>query len=286
MKKIIGICGLLGLFCVAGCAMANEKQQEISTEKNIGAPEEKPADKTEQTGLPAKTEALKQEVTSADLTVSVFEEKSEAKEGEEVYFTSCVYYPVYEGTYADKMNSFVTALVEKFRYVAQAAEESAAYDYREVKEGTVPESLFPEKEEFVISCVWETEQWQVLLCSEYSDVGGAHPNVYAEAYVVDVTTGAAVGIERVLEVYGVTKEELAAYAALQIQREHGEELYAFDDTESALREETSRFLEENQWYLKEEGLVLFANPYEIAPYVYGTITCEIPYGVLEEGLKK
>lgn len=287
MKKIAGICGWLCLLCMAGCTFANEKQQEVSLEQQTGVPE----DRAELTKTPTLTkapvtEAPGQEISSYKLAVTFLEEKNEAKEGEDVYFASRVYYPVFEGAYADQMNRFVEGLTKEFYDTLPEAEKNAAYDYNEVKAGIVPDSLFPEREELTINRVWETEQWQVLLCSQYSDIGGAHPFTYAKAYVVDVTDGTPIKIERVLEAYSVTKEALVEYAMLQIQSEYGDELYEFDDVLGTLREEVLGFVEEGQWYLNEEGLVLFANPYEIAPYVYGTLACEISYEVLEEGLKK
>lgn len=283
MKKnqVILLFVLLGLFVAAGCATDKERQEgernQVPTEQVTKQPEVKPTEEIDE-------EMSGQEVFPYELICSSVEETNEAKDGEVVYFTSKLYYPVFEGTYADNMNRFVESITKKFREALPVAEENAKYDYEDAKAGEFSGYIFPEAEELTVSCVWGKEQWQVLLSRCVSDSGGAHPNVYCKAYVVDMTTGSERKIESVLEPYGVTKEEMVAYATEQIKNEYGEDLYVFDD-ESYLEGEVVRFTEENQWFVNEKGLVVFANPYEITPYAYGMIECEISYEVLEEGLK-
>jgi len=106
-----------------------------------------------------------------------------------------------------------------------------------------------------------------------------------KTYVVDMMYGTEMTPEQALSAYGVTAGEIVSYAAEKIREEHGEDLLETDE-EYYLETQLQFFLENRQWYLKENGLVLLANPYDIAPYAYGVIECEIPYEVLEQGLKK
>lgn len=269
--KAVLLMGILAMFAVAGCAKEDERQT------------------TEGTNTPAVTPTEAVSVTSPGQPYAVRfsgrEEVDEAKDGAFVYFTSKLYYPVFEGDYADNLNRFVDSLTEEFREALPDAKENAAMDYGDSKVENFSALVFPELEEFTVSCLWSKEQIHVLFTNWLSESGGAHPNTYCKAYVVDMTSGDTEDIESVLAPYGVTKEQLVTYVTEQIQKEFGDELYPFAE-ENGLEEEIRRFTEENQWFLNEKGLSVFANPYDIAPYAYGMIECEIAYKDLEDGLKK
>ena len=55
--------------------------------------------------------------------------------------------------------------------------------------------------------------------------------------------------------------------------------YLFDDAQSVI----GTIVDDGQnWYFSDKGLVVYANPYDIAPYVYGVMSFDIPYAALEE----
>lgn len=278
MKKrnVFFLVACVALCFMAGCGRSVTEQEGGGTK----TPEATPTGAVNGTNPVQENEKQPDEVT-----VSFQEEIDEAKDGEVVYFTSKIYYPVFEGNYADNLNRFVSAITEEFRASLPTAKENAALDYSDSKEDNFLAPIFPEVEEFTVSCVWKKEQRQVLFTKWFSDIGGAHPSTYCRAYVVDMTDGSQEEIDNIVKAYGITKEELITYVAEEFRKEHGENLYLYDD-ENDYEAEIARFLEENQWYLTEKGLVVFANPYELAAYVYGMLECEIPYEVLEGGLKK
>ena len=106
-----------------------------------------------------------------------------------------------------------------------------------------------------------------------------------KTYVVDMTDGYKETFESMIRPYGVTTEEVVAFATARIRAEHGEALFPTDD-EDYLEDWVYLFTQMEQWYFNENGLVLFANPYDIAPYAAGVLECEISYEELEQGLKK
>ena len=268
--------GILALLTAAGCGASVDKQKEEVTK----APAEEVTKVPEDEATPVQGEAV-----SYELSVTFQEETEEAKDGDVVFFQSGIYYPVFKGYYADYMNRFVASLVEAFREVLPEAKESAQLDYEESKKNEFGMQIFPEAEEFTVNCVWSKEQITVLKAEYYSNTGGAHPNVAYKAYVVDMTDGCEVTFERMLEEYGATTDEVVDFAVERLREEYGENLFEYDNTDG-LKDRVSMFIRSNQWYLNEKGLVLLANPYDIAPYAAGVIECEIPYKVLEEGLKK
>ena len=285
-KSLLVLAGVLMMFVAAGCGAAEDKQKEDVTkapaESVTKVPEEnvKPTDAAEATKEPQEDEKAPYE-----LSITFQEETEEATDGEFVYFMSGIHYPVFEGQYADNMNRFVTSLVEEFREVLPDAKESAYYNYEEMKNAGFGLQMFPETEELTVSRGWANQQTVVVKAEYYSYTGGAHPNMAYKAYVVDMTDGYKETFEAMIEPYGLTTEEVVDFAVARLREEHGEELFETDDA-GTLKNRVSMFTETNQWYLNENGLVLFANPYDIAAYVYGVIECEISYEELEQGLKK
>ena len=274
-RGMIAVLGIVVMFAVAGCGNSTDKPKSDTS----GTPA------TDITGAPANTTPEIKDEPSYTLKFTGKEEIEEAKDGDFVYFRSSLYYPVFEGQYADNMNRFVTSVTETFREALPEAKESAEFDYADYVAGEFSVPIFPEEEELSVSCVWEKVPYLTLFVKGISNSGGAHPNVYCQAYVVNVTNGCQESLEQMLEPYGLTTEELVDYVTNKLLAEHGEDLFPYDDV-GEYETDVYRFVQSNQWYFNDEGLVVFANPYEIAAYAYGMIECEISYEELEEGLKK
>ncbi len=284
-KYIFVLLGVLIMLAAAGCGASEDKQKEDVTK----APAEDVTQVSEDG--PKPTEAVKDtnpaetgEASDA-LSVTYKEETEEAKDGDVIYFKSGIYYPVFEGTYGDNMNRFVQSLVEEFREVLPGAKENACFDYEESKVNEFGMQIFPEAEELTVSYVWSKEQMTVLKAEYYSNTGGAHPNMMYKAYMVDMTDGYKESFEAMIAPYGVTTDEVVSFAVERFREEHGEDLFVTDN-EDALNNWVYMFTQTHQWYFNENGLVLFANPYDIAPYAAGVLECEISYEELEQGLKK
>lgn len=267
MRKsiIAGIGAMVGLILTAGC---------------------------EEGTVPAEpTVTVKPEVTvvseqKEELQYSFLEEADEAKADDVIYFRSSVVYPEFTDGYgAEIMNEFVEDVLETIRKELPLSKENARYDYEDSLNGEFPDFIFPEVQACSLNVLWQDENRVVLHMQNYTEFGGAHPNCYCVAYVVKKADGTLTEIEELLAEYDLTVEAVADYAAAQIRETEGDALY-LTDSETALVDWVTDFLEGNQWYVTENGLMIFANPYDIAPYAYGTITCEIPYEVLEQGLKK
>jgi len=267
------------MFAMTGCGITEEKKKGEMTKP----PVEELTEPLE--GVESADSGQEDEENLYEVQFTGKDEVAEEKDGDFVYFKSEIHYPVFEGRNADNMNRFVTSVVEQFRENLPEAKENAKFDYEDSKANDFSTLFFPETEELIVSCVGGKDRYQSVFVRWLSDSGGAHPNIYCKAYVVDVSDGYKETFESMMQPYGLTTEEIVVYATAKIKEEHGEELFPFDD-DDFLENWVYMFTQDNQWYFNDRGLVLFANPYDIAAYAYGMIECEIPYEVLEEGLKK
>ena len=286
-RSLVCFIGMLGIVLLTGCGTKaeGENQKEPATPTAIPTETVKEAEPSGEKKPSGEKEPSGEEEPSYEISFTGKEETEEGKDGDFVYFKSTVNYSVFEGTYGDNLNRFVESLIEEFRKEVPAAKENAELDYADFRDGGMSELIFPEVEELTVNFQFVKEKTCVLFANWFSDTGGVHPNTVNKSYVVDITTGKEILFESVLTPYGVTKEAVVTYAIEKIKEEHADELYPFNDDEY-LVQQVNRFTVDNQWYLNDTGVVLFANPYDIAPYAYGMIECTIPYDVLEGLLKK
>ncbi|MGN1083484.1 MAG: DUF3298 domain-containing protein [Lachnospiraceae bacterium] len=283
MKKKIRVFGALFGMSVLLTACGKEIDTvtgDTVTQTPIPTAGQEQTEKPETTREPEKEPAVSPEPAEAKLVYRLETEEASAKDGDRTIFTSCLVYPVFEGEGAEALNTFITSLTADFRAYLPGAEAQARLDYEDFQGEDF--FLFPEEEELTVGVTAETEQWISFQSTWYSNTGGIHPNIYCKAHVKSKADGSEVQIEDYLKQYGLTPEEVAEYAAGQV--------LAFEDPEifwnaAGLSDSFLTMLKENQWYLTEEGIMLFANPYEIAAYAYGRIECEISYEVLRQGLK-
>ena len=127
---------------------------------------------------------------------------------------------------------------------------------------------------------WELECYSKILHSSnqlfaiamdsYRFMGGAHPNSYRSIYNLDLRSGALLQIE------DIVLDEKAFRIAAEQQFRIAQGL---DDGISF--QEAGFFMEEfkasTQFALTENGLLLYYNTYEIAPYAAGPTEILIPY---------
>ncbi len=121
-----------------------------------------------------------------------------------------------------------------------------------------------------------------VLFDDYSYLGGAHGWTGRYGYVFDCSTGERITLDTLSE----DPQALRAFLEEELLRQANSAEYAlyyfFDD----YREYLPGLLREDNWYLSDDGLVVIANPYEIAPYAVGRIDFTIPYDRLGWSLKE
>ncbi len=115
----------------------------------------------------------------------------------------------------------------------------------------------------------------------YDYYGGAHGMPYWHSLVFDLETGDQ---KTMADLFDITEEELdeiAVEAATKHMEEIGE--YYWDDYEDTVREYTD--LEVGDFYLTDDGVVLFYAPYALASFAAGFQEFTIPYDKLNPNFR-
>lgn len=128
---------------------------------------------------------------------------------------------------------------------------------------------------------------QSIECSEMSFMGGAHPNSVWNYKVMDLSNGQTVLLSDL-----IAADQMEAFNQLRFKtfednwNSRGEDLnwkdYYFP--ESFVKE--GPFYTNDNFYISAEGLTLFYNQYEIAPYASGVTELTISWDALEMYLDK
>ncbi len=115
------------------------------------------------------------------------------------------------------------------------------------------------------------------------DLGGVHADSYRLSRSFNADTGALLTLGDIAKNEEQLKTFIKNYviglmAGDEYLLKDGQS-YLFDDAQSVI----GTIVDDGQnWYFSDKGLVVYANPYDIAPYVYGVMSFDIPYAALEE----
>lgn len=129
--------------------------------------------------------------------------------------------------------------------------------------------------EVTVSAVRADEKVLSLIQTEYSWMGGAHPNTYIRGICYDTATGKELSLRDICADY----DGLYQFVCQKL-KEESEPNMLFDDYETTVKE---MFYGGNseanpvQWFLTDRGVTIQFNPYDIAPYAAGPIAVEIPF---------
>lgn len=178
------------------------------------------------------------------------------------------------GRAAEEINESLGELYEKLREEADYTQRVAA-DQPEDNVVALSYRCTPWAERCdtrVLSLVFDVAQ----------NLGGVHDSLVRYARSYNSYTGELLTLDDVAK----NTEQLKTFIGNYVIGLAGGEEY-MPDGESILFpefEETIKNIvaEGQQWYFDERGLVIYANPYDIAPYGYGVLCFTVPYTALEE----
>lgn len=125
---------------------------------------------------------------------------------------------------------------------------------------------------------WEREVWAVRADSQVTSLlwensiylGGAHGLCWYGASVFDSRTGRQLTLEEVV----TNTDRLGELAAERMEEKYGEEIF-WESVKDVVTEETGNG--SLTWTAGYEGITLYFDPYELAPYSYGALTATILY---------
>ena len=113
-----------------------------------------------------------------------------------------------------------------------------------------------------------------LTVQEYYYAGGAHGSTATWAYTMDTGSGKMLGLADIFKSGADYQGWLNEWIREEIRR-NGKNHYYFEGVQ-----------DQQRFYLMEEGLVIFFQPYEIASWADGYIRFVIPYDQIRELLRE
>lgn len=217
-------------------------------------------------------------VPQFDMTVSYGFEDKELKSGD-----GTTYYRQSLGTAtisskderaAERINSSLAELYVKFRadaeYTQRVAEDQTDGEPIELSYYCAPSVTRCDTR--VLSVVFDVSQ----------DVGGIHADSTRTSRSYNADDGSLLTIADIAkneeQLKTFIKNYVIGLAAGDDYKEGGVSIL-FDDFESTISDLVDAGA---NWYFSDNGLVFYANPYDIAPYSRGVLTFEIPYSALAE----
>ena len=177
---------------------------------------------------------------------------------------------------AERINASLAELYVKFRadaeYTQRVAEDQTEGELVELSYRCTPSVTRCDTR--ALSIVFDVSQ----------DVGGLHADFTRISRSYNADSGALLSLADIAkneeQLKTFIKNYVIGLAAGDEYKENGESIL-FDDFETAIGELVDAG---SNWYLNDTGLVVYANPYDIAPYSSGVLLFEIPYSALEEFL--
>lgn len=147
-------------------------------------------------------------------------------------------------------------------------------EYQELQAEDLPFSM-PWSLETEGQVLYQNDKLVSVQLHQYSYMGGAHPNTFTKVWMFNKTTKNAL----ILQDLNPEMDTLMAIAELAFRQ--AAEIPAGQSLAEAGFFEGGTFILPQNYALIEEGLLLYYNTYEIAPYVFGPTEVIIPWADLQ-----
>lgn len=217
-------------------------------------------------------------VPDVDMTVSYkFDPLSLSADSGESYYTQNIATAAVstkDERAAQRINTALAQLYVTFKTDSEFTKKVAA----DQTEGSIIELNYyvsaeaPRCDAHALSLIFDVSQ----------DMGGVHAEYARLSRSFDSDSGNLLTLDSIADnaaqLRTYIKNYVISIAAGEEYTEDGESVL-FDDYESTL----AAIVDEGRnWYFTDTGLVIYANPYDIAPYSLGVLCFEIPYSALTE----
>ena len=219
---------------------------------------------------PSNLEEVASQPKKAVLTPNYIRKQVRSKDNSLVLLNADFSYPQIENLSGLKTIDSINQEIEgkaqdDFNHSFEEGQKEALefYDYH--SEQGRPTSLLPFVTEQTYQVMYNDSYIISNLITDFSYFGGAHPNTLYSSYTYHLLTGDKLTASYFLS-EKMTKEEEKQFVAnlfLEAYKKNPDNF--FPDTEQILNE--GKF--EYGFYVTEDSVVFYTNPYEIAPYVAG-----------------
>ena len=190
-------------------------------------------------------------------------------------FTVSLEYPVFEGETAAEaaINAFYREWTEKKTDFYESDPDSPVPGALEFWESDMTEERAPWSDEYSVEVVTAVQGVISVRQDNYLFTGGAHGMPGRENHIFSGEDGSEVALSSLLPLSEEEVNELARAKFLSRIEEHPEDGY-FEDAADTINAKTD-FL--SQSYLTQEGVVFYAQPYEIGPYSSGFLEVTVTW---------
>lgn len=186
-----------------------------------------------------------------------------------------IYYPIIENQENNPILNKVNEFLEEEFKQSIAWYEEAKNDTLQMEEGF----QFTYSFETDFSVAYNSKNFISIVLNHYQYTGGAHGNFYALGYNFNLINGNLISLEDVIN------SDSFDLLSLECEEVILNEYKANSLFDAGLFENEINILPDQDFYITPEALVLQFDPYEIAPYVMGQITAEIPFNRIMDILK-
>ena len=154
--------------------------------------------------------------------------------------------------------------------------------------------MYQDKPELMENNGWESELTltavradETVLClrqTDYSWLGGAHPNTCITGITYDTQTGAELSLKDIANDY----DGIYEYVLERLAKEHDPNMFfeQYEDAVKAMFYGGDADYSPVHWSLTNEGVTIWFNQYDIAPYAAGSVSVEIPFAEQGELFQK
>lgn len=224
-------------------------------------------DEQEKAPVPSSSVSVNYDILSGNLT---------RNEGKEIVFNYEIATPVVtlkSGKASDKINDRLNEFLSAYNEGADAIKSTALAEFDSIDETA------PYEYNCSVSVARGDTSVLSLIYDIYTYSGGDHGFTTRTARCFDTQTGKELALEDITGDIETLNEFLYGYilnlAAGEKYTFDGESIF-FSDFTAVIPE----LIAGDNWYFAKDGLVVYADPYSIAPFVQGRIDFVIPYDVL------
>ena len=116
----------------------------------------------------------------------------------------------------------------------------------------------------------------------FMDIAGAHPNTFIRTITFDKKRQEIVTIDSLVDKYPNILNEFSKISLEELKKSEKFNENGYDDILGMLESGTRPVLENfKSFAFSEDGLILFFENYQVAPYFYGSFQVKIPYSKLD-----